>query len=126
MQSDIDILFKAGFFSNLDYFFATTLIETANENNQIVKLSAALASKNSRDGHLCLDIAQIANQIVFLSDCSDNTSGSGIDGDTFELKLPGIEPWIKALKTSKIVGSDCDFPLVLDSDNKLYLAKFFD
>ncbi len=33
MQNDTEILFKAGFFSNLDYYFADTISKIAKEKN---------------------------------------------------------------------------------------------
>jgi exodeoxyribonuclease V alpha subunit len=126
MQNKIDILFNAGFFSSLDYFFAATLLETAQETNQIVALTAALVSKRSQEGHLCLDITQMAGEPLLLSDYSFDSSDSDRDKGLPMLKLPAKSLWIKALRESVIVGKDCTFPLVLDSDNKLYLAKFFD
>ncbi|MCD4744491.1 MAG: AAA family ATPase, partial [Desulfobacteraceae bacterium] len=128
MQSDIDILFKVGFLSNLDYYLAKTLAEIANEDNQIVILSAALVSKASRDGHVCLDINQSTSQSISLLTASEDNTVSekaGFD-NRIEIKLPDKEQWIKALRSSKLVGEDSDCPLVLDSDNKLYLAKYFD
>ena len=129
MQNDIDILFKAGFLSSLDYYFANTLLEISKENNPIIKLSAALVSKTSRDGHICFDISQNANKIILLSDkqAEDAISDNQADSDNqIKIKLPGKEQWIKALKSSIVVGKDSDFPLVLDADHKLYLAKYFD
>ncbi len=117
MQIDIDKLFGLGFFSNLDYFFATNLAEISKENSEIIKLSAALVSKNSREGHLCIDILKMSNRAITI----DNDS---MNPDKF--KLPEKKLWLNALKSSKIVGKTCDYPLVLDSDCRLYLARFFD
>ena len=129
MQNDIDILFKAGFLSSLDYYFANTLLEISKENNPIVKLSAALVSKTSRDGHICFDISQNANKTILLSDndTEDKNFDNQADSDhQIKIKLPEKEQWIKALKSSMVVGEDSDFPLVFDEDHKLYLAKYFD
>ncbi|MCK5310789.1 MAG: AAA family ATPase [Desulfobacteraceae bacterium] len=119
MQNDTNILFKTGFFSYLDYYFADTLLTIAKENNQIVKLSAALVSKTSRDGHICIDISQMANESI-------DTNDPSYPEKTIKYNLPGKKEWIEALKSSRIVGEDCNCPLVLDSDNKLYLARYFD
>ncbi len=125
MQNEIDILFKVGFFSKLDYYFATTLLDIAKETNQIVALTAALVSKNSRNGHICLDINQMANESILHSDFSFDLSGFDKSSDLKQLKFPEKNSWIKALKTSKVVGDNTNFPLVLDSNKKLYLAKYF-
>ena len=120
MQNNIDILFKTGFLSNLDYYFANTLLEISNEDNPILKLSAALVSKTSRDGNICFDISHNANKTILLSD-------NQADSDRqIKIKFPGENQWVKALKSSIVVGKDSNFPLVLDADHKLYLAKYFD
>jgi len=126
MQYDIKTLFKTGFLSNLDYYFADTLSKISSESNHIVKLSAALTSKASRDGHVCLDITQLADKSISLSDTFLDTNPASNPDSQTKFSFPAKDQWIKALKASKLVGKDIKSPLVLDSDNKLYLARYFD
>jgi exodeoxyribonuclease V alpha subunit len=124
MDYNTNILYKAGFFSSLDYYFADTMLKIAGESNEIAKFSAALASKITRDGHICFDIPEKADKSILLSDPSLNKSDAPVDLSGF--KFPAKTKWIDALRSSKIVGADSDCPLVLDSDNKLYLARYYD
>ena len=126
MQNITEILFKSGFFSNLDYYFADTILKIAKEKDQIIKFSAALVSKISRDGHICLDIEQMADQSIVLSEQNIFINHNNNSDSQTKFKLPSKIKWIKALKSSQIIGSDCNCPLVLDPNNRLYLARYFD
>ncbi|OQY00950.1 MAG: exodeoxyribonuclease V subunit alpha [Desulfobacteraceae bacterium 4572_130] len=109
-----DILFKSGFFSNLDFYFAKTISKIAKENNPIIFLSLALTSRAVSKGHVCFDIKEYAGKSI---------NETGLEQDII---LPQFHDWIKALKKSKIAGNRCDFPLVYDLKSRLYLAKYYD
>jgi len=113
----------SGFFSSLDRHFAMGLGRIAGEASQPVLFAAALASRQVREGHTCLDF-------------------SGIDPDVLASEYPGHEgppsgdAWLAALRASPLVAQvgpagemleagEGTSPLVLDHDGRLYLRRYF-
>ncbi len=114
---ELDYLFGRGFFSSLDYFFSKYLTQAFKEENPLVKASLALVSKALSQGHVCLD----------LNDCSSLAMlFSGTEPYDLCPELPGSGKWITALRASSMVSEDIHTPLVLDRNNRLYLAKYYD
>jgi len=112
---EIKNLFELQFFSNLDYFFAKSMAHTFDEQETIVLASCALVSKALSKGHICIDIKEASKSIVPVTKDSD-----------VKLQLPAFDIWLSALKISSIVSDTIDTPLVLDSCQRLYFAKYFD
>ncbi|NOX33340.1 MAG: exodeoxyribonuclease V subunit alpha [Deltaproteobacteria bacterium] len=113
-EFDLDNLFEQNFFSNLDYFFARSMAGSFDENESIILASLALVSKSLFEGHICLDIKEIAKTLrpVFkINGC--------------KVKFPEFNTWIKALNDSSMVSSTLKTPLVLDSNHRLYFAKYY-
>jgi len=108
-------LFDQHFFSSLDYFFARSLAKAFDERNSIVLSSCALVSKLLFEGHVCLDLAQLSESIQPVSETSNDV-----------IKFPELTSWITALKNSSMVSDTIQTPLVLDSDHRLYLSKYYD
>lgn len=112
---NLDTLFEQQFFSNLDYFFARSMAKAFDENDPIVLATCALVSKSLFEGHICLDISAISETVRSVSEtCSDG------------ILFPDSDIWITALKTSSMVSDNIQTPLVLDSDHRLYLSKYYD
>lgn len=111
---DLDTLFEKDFFSNLDYYFANSMAMAFNESDQIVLASCALVSKSLFEGHICIDINEMAGSVRVLETSDDR------------IKFPDETIWIKALQASSMVSGMIQTPLVLDSDNRLYFSKYYD
>lgn len=110
---DLKQLFNAGYFSDLDYQFAITMARLFKEENAIVKTSCALICKALANGHICLNIEKIDSKLL------SNTT-------TILKDLPDPITWINVLKKSELVSNEPHTPLVIDEDNNLYLARYYD
>lgn len=123
-RSHLDDLHDQGAVSHLDYYLALTMAEMFGDVSPLALLSLALTSTALSEGHICLNLDQAAGTVA------------GRD-----LVLPGAGPWRNALEESEMVFSVPDgegdaltplsgrireYPLVLDRDNNLYLAKYYD
>jgi exodeoxyribonuclease V alpha subunit len=114
-EFDLKNLFDRHFFSNLDYFFAGSMAQIFEENDPIVLVSCALVSKFLFQGHICLDIREMAGTIQSVSETSNDF-----------IKYPDLNVWINSLQTSLMVSDNIQTPLVLDSDHRLYFSKYYD
>ncbi len=112
---EIKNLFELQFFSSLDYFFAKSMESAFVEKNSVVLVSCALVSKVLSQGHICLDIKEVSNTIASVSRNSD-----------VKVQFPESDTWLRALKNSAMVSNTTETPLVLDSNHRLYFAKYFD
>ncbi|MCG8618567.1 MAG: exodeoxyribonuclease V subunit alpha [Desulfobacterales bacterium] len=119
-----------GLISHLDYYFATTMADIFEDASPLMFFSAALVSKVLAEGHVCLDLSTMAGTALV-----DKNDAEEI------CKLPELASWLDALAASDMVsleaehrcGTDCPrlewvrkTPLILDRDNNLYLAKYYD
>ncbi|MBL4632394.1 MAG: exodeoxyribonuclease V subunit alpha [Kofleriaceae bacterium] len=112
MAALLDTLYAEGALSALDFHFAVSMGRIANEVNPDVLLAAALLSRQLGRGHVCLELDTLGPVAL------------GLHGDT--LTLPDSGAWIAAIRTSPLVSSGEDIaPLVIDSDNRLYLYRFW-
>ncbi len=112
---ELEVLYKHGFFSDLDYFLAKSMAVVFNAKDPVVIASCALISKLLFEGHICLDMPALAGTQKPISEA----------GHVF-LKYPETDTWICSLKNSLLVSDNIHTPLVLDPGLKLYLAKYFD
>ena len=117
---DIDILYKSGFISNLDYYFSLTLCRTAKENDPIMLLSAALTSMAAIKGNVCLDIDEYAGKTM----SGYNSVLPESEGACF--KFPEKNFWIESIENSSMIGKSTAYPLVYDGKSRLYLARYYD
>lgn len=111
---DLDNLFDHHFFSNLDYFFAGSMAKAFHEKEPIVLISCALVSKLLFEGHICLDIKEMAGTVRSVSHTNND-----------RVKFPDLNIWLKALKQSMMVSDNIQTPLVLDREHKLYFSKYY-
>ncbi len=79
-------------------------------------LAAALLGRAQRQGHICLDLAQLA--------------GRPVTGETRADPLPWVCPeldsWCATLRALPVVGQLGEFkPLVLDSQHRLYFHRYW-
>ena len=105
----IDRLHAAGVLSDLDRGFARLVARLSGSRGESVELAAALASRASAEGHICLDLAGLA--------------GGPVPAGDDLVRLPDLPRWMSALRSSPVVGVPGDWrPLVLDG-TRLYLFR---
>ena len=117
MTALIASLRDRGAITAIDAELVRMLADLAGEHDESVLLGAALASRATRDGHVCADLARLAERPV-----------TGEDGEEIPgLRLPPLEAWTKSLAASSLVGDGTGCaPLVLDERGRLYLARYFE
>lgn len=97
----------------IDVHFALTLGEIVEERDESVLLAAALVSLRSREGHVCVPLADVAGLPI------------AVDGDLGT--WPELEPWRAALTASPLVSGGVERrPLVLDGAGRLYLQRYYE
>jgi exodeoxyribonuclease V alpha subunit len=107
-SSDLRALRSRGYLADLDVHFAG-LLGRLGEKAPEVLLAAALASRATGEGHVC----------VSLADAAEELSEAGV-------ARPAPEVWAKALRASRAVGRPGEVrPLVLDGAGRLYLYRYF-
>ncbi|MCG8554512.1 MAG: exodeoxyribonuclease V subunit alpha [Proteobacteria bacterium] len=104
----LETLRELGLLHVFDVHLARCLGRLAAEASDEVLLAAALASRRLREGHVCLDLAELE---------AGDQRGPG---------WPDLERWLSALRSSPLVGEPGDHtPLVLQQ-TRLYLARYWD
>ena len=93
-------------FSDIDLYFARFIKERSGGDDSVFA-AAALVSRESRSGHVCIDL----NRYL----------------DMESLSTPqDAKTWADTLKARGVAGDGSEFtPLVLDAKNRLYLHKYF-
>ncbi len=112
-----DALLEAGALSPLDLHLARTVARLGGDENDLVLLGAAVASRWTGRGHVCVDLPEVVR-----GDVAD------ADGSVIEsLAWPPLERWLDALRASPVIGSpDEARPLVLDGGRRLYLRRYWE
>ncbi len=108
-------LYEQGFFSHLDFYFARSMKDLFVETDSIVIASCALASRLLTRGHVCVDLERMSGT------CQDVD-----DTGAMVFRYPDMNSWVTALNASAMVSTRSDAPMVLDSENRLYLSRYFD
>lgn len=117
MSALIASLREKGAILAIDAELARTLGALVGETDEAVLLGVALASRATREGHVCADLGRLAERAM------SDEDGEDIPGFT----LPGLDAWRSSLSASKLVGDGSRVtPLVLDPRGRLYLARYFD
>jgi exodeoxyribonuclease V alpha subunit len=113
MIADLDYLQESGFFSPLDLHFARFMEKLSRALSQELVLAAALVSRFTREGHVCLDLSLQKPLPVF----------EGGEAVVF----PEAGSWEKKLRQSGVVGGPGDHtPLILDHKDRLYLYRYWE
>lgn len=108
MLRQLETARRQGLLSDLDVHFAR-LIAGYGESPPVV-LAAALLSQLTSSGHVCLDLAALAEQPL-LNDL---------------LSAPPLEDWLAALQEHPACGDATAYtPLAIDC-SKLYMRRYFD
>jgi len=95
----IQLLTDYGSFSEIDIHFARLMTRFSEQENPNLFLAAALVSRATAEGHICLDLS---------SEWGDDSA------------------WRKGLYSTKVVGRPGDYkPLILDNQSRLYLYRYW-
>ncbi len=116
---------SSGAFENIDLVFADFLLKVAGgKDNPPLFAAAALASRAVRSGHSCCDLRVLADT-VFPDELPP--------GETETVRLPPLGEWLESLRTPELRRQVAippetppgSAPLVLDSDGRLYLNRYY-
>lgn len=101
-------------FSAIDLHFGRFMMGLSGDNSFEIFLAAALVSRATRCGHVCLDLKSLAERPLF-----PETEGSAI--------LPNLDSWIDSLEKNRSVGRPGEYkPLIIDDKARLYLYRYWD
>lgn len=108
--------------ADIDWHFARMMVRLDGQERPEVALAAALASVQTRRGHVCLDLEACAGGplAAVLEDPL-------VDRPIPPYTLPDLDAWRSSLLASPVVaGPDCEgeSPLVLDDAGRLYLSRY--
>ncbi len=108
----IDSLHAAGALSDLDRSFGRLMERLSDSRDGALALAAALVSRASAEGDICLELSRLA--------------GGPVPGGQTALRCPTLKQWISMLRESPVVGAPGDWrPLILDG-TRLYLYRHWD
>jgi len=104
-------------FSDLDRHFAAFVAGQAGGGRESVALAAALVSHWRSEGHICLDLQEVAGEVF---------PDKPVEG-VMPIPLPTLKTWERELRHSAVVGSPGEFkPLILDARHRLYLHRYWE
>jgi len=102
------------FFEPIDRHFAMFLQGLDRDNSGGLAMAAALVSRATRQGHICIDLHRFSGRPL--------VPGSGSNSG-----CPHIDSWVEQLKKSRAVGAPGEYkPLILDEKARLYLYKYWE
>jgi exodeoxyribonuclease V alpha subunit len=105
-----------GLFSDLDIHFGRFIARFSDNQDPEIFLGAALTSKATGNGDICLDLESTADTILF--DQHNHTE---------RLICPPLARWREKLLSSPAVGKPGDrCPLILDNRHRLYLYRYWE
>ncbi len=111
----VDRLRQAGLLRPIDVHLAKRLLAIAGETDPRVLIAAALVSRDTGYGHVCLELGLIADTEPV------DERGAPVAG----VRYPRLAEWREALRASPLVSADGDAtPLALDHADRLYTARF--
>lgn len=114
-EATLALLLRGGVLAPIDFHFARTLAALSGEENESVRVAAALASRQTREGHVCASLERLGGQLV-----------AGESGP-LPCVWPEAGPWLRALERSPLTSrGDARRPLVLDARGRLYLHRYYE
>jgi exodeoxyribonuclease V alpha subunit len=116
MSDDLlEILRKNHALGAIDVHFARFLGELSSSGDPEILLAAALASRATGAGDICLDLQALAGTMLLAEDAGRQA-----------VACPRLRRWEQRLRDSAIVGRPGDRrPLVLDDRHRLYLYRYW-
>jgi exodeoxyribonuclease V alpha subunit len=117
-------------FNDIDLHFGGLIARLAASERPELALAAALASRATGEGDVCVRLADFAGRPVRLENpfVLSSSKGERTDAhDDITLTPPALDDWTRALRAASVVGAPGDFrPLVLDDAGRLYLYRYWD
>jgi len=118
MTVTIDALRSAGVLSPLDEHFARAMARIGGDPREEVMLAAAMASHQVGNGHVCLDLARLAEMGALYNEAGEPVA---------EHPWPPLDQWRDVLRSSPLVGDgNAVTPFVLDDAGRLYLRRYWE
>ena len=115
MLSRIEQALNAGLVRPIDFAFAG-FVERYSQAGAEVVLAACLVSHRAGQGHVCVDLREVAGTDPFATG----------EGESPVIEAPGYQQWRSALERSEAVGAPgATTPLILDSSGRLYLCRYW-
>ncbi len=103
-------------FSSFDVHFAKFIADFATSDKPLLYLTAALLSRATAMGNVCLDLSFWAEKQLL----KNETVNDSILG-------PSLAEWNKILRGCPVIGQPGDVcPLILDEKNRLYLYRYWE
>lgn len=97
-------------FEELDRQFAGLMMRLSESTDPLLALSAALVTRATAHGHVCVDLRKAASLLP----------------EQTGLSLPELASWAERLLASGVVGTPGDsMPLILDHRHRLYLYRYW-
>jgi len=124
----INILKETGLFKPIDIQLAGLLLDLTGKDDLHLALAAVMVNKALEQGHVCLDLARIAGQPLYML---------GEFFPDFELRVPilpapmeglrapELNTWIEKLKDWDVVGESGQFKPLILNDTLLYWQRYF-
>jgi exodeoxyribonuclease V alpha subunit len=104
------------YFSSIDRHFARFITTLSVEPDPVIGLSAALVSRNNREGDVCIDLNTFAG-LTLASESDEKKT----------LTCPLLSIWREHLQDSDLVGRPGQyFPLIWDDADRIYLYRYWD
>jgi exodeoxyribonuclease V alpha subunit len=112
------ILVNLDIFTSIDVHFAGFMARLAKTYSLDVSLAAALVSRKTSEGNICLDLAEYAGKPLQTSSTEINVP---------QISCPSLPEWSECLQKSGLVATgEGNTPLVLDRQNRLYLRRYWE
>jgi exodeoxyribonuclease V alpha subunit len=100
-----------GEFGHVDLHFGRLMTRLAGADRPELAAAAAIASRATGNGDICVRLADYAGRAV----------------PAFDLTAPALDTWTRLLRASAVVGRPGEFqPLVLDEAGRLYLYRYWE
>jgi exodeoxyribonuclease V alpha subunit len=114
---EVPQLIGSSAFSDLDRHFAEFIVGQAGGGSPSLGLAAALVSRWRGEGHICLDLEEIAGSVF---------PDKPVEG-VKPVPVPALNGWVQELRHSPVVGLPGEFkPLILDARHRLYLHRYWE
>ncbi len=114
-STDLTTLYSSGVLTEIDVHFADFMTRLDSRGSPALTIAAALLSRSTGNGHVCLDLNSVDRTIVVPP--GENRAA---------IICPKPADWVKQLRTSPVIGRPGDQrPLILDDQERLYLYRYW-